>query len=125
MKSPMFFLRSRIIANRGPRPNSEFPLLSRERVRVRGSVIPHEPNDTLKKISIAIMLAALPLFAATYAGATSLDDILAKRKPEATIDLASRDGVQLVQGAWRYSDTKIIEIDFRAAGADGQPGPGP
>ena len=122
MKSPMFFLRSRIIANRGPRPNSEFPLPSREKVRVRGSVTPHEPNGTLEKISIAIMLAALPLFAATNAGATSLDDILAKRKPEATIDLASRDGVQLVQGAWRYSDTKIIEIDFRAAGADGQPG---
>ena len=42
-------------------------------------------------------------------------------KPEATIDLASVDGVRAVNGQWRYSDTKIVEVDFRAAGADNQP----
>jgi gluconolactonase len=47
--------------------------------------------------------------------------MLAKRKPEATIDLGKMAGVQLVKGEWRYSDTKIIEIDFKAAGPDGQP----
>ena len=47
--------------------------------------------------------------------------MLAKRKPEATIDLATKEGVQPVKGEWRYSDTKIVEIDFKAAGADGQP----
>lgn len=41
--------------------------------------------------------------------------------PEAAIDLATREGMQLVQGAWRYSDTRLIEVDFRAPGADGQP----
>jgi gluconolactonase len=41
--------------------------------------------------------------------------------PEATIDLATAEGVQLVKGQWRYSDTKIIEVDFRAPGPDGQP----
>ena len=41
--------------------------------------------------------------------------------PDATIDLATRDGVALAKAAWRYSDTKIIEANFRAAGADGQP----
>jgi gluconolactonase len=51
----------------------------------------------------------------------SLDEILAKRKPEATIDLAKREGVQLVKGEWRYSGIKIVEVDFKAAGADGQP----
>src|SRR5258708_38545344 len=42
-------------------------------------------------------------------------------KPEALIDLASADGAQLVKGAWRYSDTKIVEVDFRGPGADKQP----
>src|SRR5262245_31068092 len=41
--------------------------------------------------------------------------------PEATIDLASEDGVKLVRGEWRYHDTNIIETDFRGPGADGQP----
>jgi gluconolactonase len=26
-----------------------------------------------------------------------------------------------VKGQWRYSDTRIVEVDFRAAGSDGQP----
>jgi len=73
-------------------------------------------------VSLAILLAIFLLFAATLARAASLDDTLAKRKPEAAIDLASEAGVRLVKGEWRYSDTKIIEIDFKAAGADGQPG---
>jgi gluconolactonase len=41
--------------------------------------------------------------------------------PLATIDLATREGVALVKGEWRYSDIKIIEADFKAAGADSQP----
>ena len=44
-----------------------------------------------------------------------------ERKPQAVIDLASKEGINLVKGPWRYSDTKIIEVDFKAAGADGQP----
>ncbi len=40
---------------------------------------------------------------------------------EATIDLATREGVALVKGEWRYSDTKIVEVDFTGPGADGQP----
>ena len=42
-------------------------------------------------------------------------------KPEASIDLASADGVDLVKGEWRYSDTKIVEVDFRGPGVDKQP----
>ena len=42
-------------------------------------------------------------------------------KPEALIDLASADGVDLVKGEWRYSDTKIVEVDFRGPGVDKQP----
>ncbi|HXG94446.1 MAG TPA: SMP-30/gluconolactonase/LRE family protein [Blastocatellia bacterium] len=42
-------------------------------------------------------------------------------KPDATINLATEEGARLVKGEWRYSDTKIVEVDFRAPGADNQP----
>jgi gluconolactonase len=41
--------------------------------------------------------------------------------PEATVDLTTPEGVRLVKGAWRYSDTRIIEREHRAPGPDGQP----
>ena len=40
---------------------------------------------------------------------------------EATIDLATTDGARRVKGDWRYSDTKIVEVDFRGPGQDKQP----
>ncbi len=42
-------------------------------------------------------------------------------KPEATIDLASAEGVRLVAGQWKYSDTQIVETNFNSAGTDNQP----
>jgi gluconolactonase len=42
-------------------------------------------------------------------------------KPDAVIDLATKQDVDLVKGEWRYSDTKIIQVDFKAAGPDKQP----
>jgi gluconolactonase len=42
-------------------------------------------------------------------------------KPDAVVDLATKEGVDLVKGQWRYSDTKIIQVDFKAAGPDKQP----
>ncbi|MGH9463410.1 MAG: SMP-30/gluconolactonase/LRE family protein, partial [Vicinamibacteria bacterium] len=39
----------------------------------------------------------------------------------AVVDLATLEGVRLVQGEWRYRDTEIVEVDFRAPGPDGQP----
>jgi len=42
-------------------------------------------------------------------------------KPRAVIDLATEDGVRMVKGTWRYSDTKIVEREFLTPGADGQP----
>jgi gluconolactonase len=41
--------------------------------------------------------------------------------PEATVDLATEAGVKLLKGQWRYHDTKIVEVAFRAPGPDGQP----
>src|SRR6516162_7626247 len=41
--------------------------------------------------------------------------------PLATVDLATREGVESVQGTWRYHDVKVVESDFLAAAPDGQP----
>jgi gluconolactonase len=46
---------------------------------------------------------------------------LPEGKPRAAIDLASREGTALVKGQWRYSDTRIVEVDFKSAGSDKQP----
>ncbi|MGH8501777.1 MAG: hypothetical protein ACREVE_04770 [Gammaproteobacteria bacterium] len=43
------------------------------------------------------------------------------RAPDASIDLATAAGVAQVKGRWRYSDTRIVEVDFRQPDADGQP----
>src|SRR5437868_13046424 len=42
-------------------------------------------------------------------------------KPAAVIDLGTTEGVRLVNGEWRYSDTRIVAVDFRKPGSDGQP----
>jgi gluconolactonase len=42
-------------------------------------------------------------------------------KPDALIDLATQDGVDLVKAQWRYSDARIVETDFPGPGSDGQP----
>ncbi|MCI0392021.1 MAG: SMP-30/gluconolactonase/LRE family protein [Acidobacteria bacterium] len=42
-------------------------------------------------------------------------------KPEAAVDLATDEGAKLVKGEWRYSDTRIVEVDFKGPGPDKQP----
>ena len=71
------------------------------------------------KMYILTALIALPL----GLSGTSLEmrTRVPDGKPEASIDLATEDGARLVSGDWRYSDTKIIEVDFRGPGPDSQP----
>ncbi|MGH8751539.1 MAG: SMP-30/gluconolactonase/LRE family protein, partial [Burkholderiales bacterium] len=59
--------------------------------------------------------------AALIACAAFADDAVFPGRPEAVLDLASTDGINMVKGEWRYSDTRIIEVDFKHAGADSQP----
>jgi gluconolactonase len=45
-------------------------------------------------------------------------------KPDAVVDLMTVEGAQLVQGQWRYSDAKVVEVDHHWPGADlGPSGP--
>ncbi len=46
-------------------------------------------------------------------------------RPDATIDLRTNEGVQLVKGQWRYSDVKVINADSRGPGADLKPSGAP
>ena len=46
-------------------------------------------------------------------------------RPDAVVDLGSRDGVQLIQGQWRYHDVSIIDADSRAVGPDLRPSGAP
>lgn len=66
-------------------------------------------------------LFALLVTAASIAGAALARQAPPAGTPAAVIDLATPEGAGLVGGQWRYSDTKIIEVDFRAPDADGQP----
>jgi gluconolactonase len=56
------------------------------------------------------MTAALLVLAAALAG-----------RPGAVIDLKTDAGVRLVAGAWRYSDTRIVETDFKGPDGRGKP----
>ncbi len=60
---------------------------------------------------VLTMLLSLAVFA----------DEVPSGKPEANIDLTAVEGAKIVKGIWKYSDTRIIETDFKAAGADNQP----
>ena len=70
---------------------------------------------------IVTVLIAVLTFLAGWRHVAQAQDVYSGRKPEAVIDLGTKEGVRLVNGEWRYSDTRIVEVDFRAAGADGQP----
>jgi gluconolactonase len=60
----------------------------------------------------------------SIAGALTAAGLLATvpdNRPQASVNLMTDDGANLVQAQWRYSDTKIVEVDFTGPGADGQP----
>jgi gluconolactonase len=46
-------------------------------------------------------------------------------RPDATIDLRTREGVQLIKGKWRYSDVQILQVDAKGPGADLKPSGAP
>src|SRR5262245_23048268 len=68
-----------------------------------------------------LIAACAAVLALTFSTAAGSSTAAPTGKPEATIDLATEEGVKMVKGAWRYSDTRIIEVDFRAPGPDKQP----
>src|ERR1043165_4544821 len=78
-----------------------------------------EASSRRLRFTALFIFAALLFLVGRVFGATNADT--PSGKPDVSIDLATKEGVDLVKGQWRYSDTKIIEVDFKAAGADKQP----
>src|SRR6266487_1147363 len=71
------------------------------------------------RFAAAFIFGALVFLAGRALAETNAD--APTGKPDAVIDLATKEGVDLVKGQWRYSDTKIIQVDFKAASPDKQP----
>ena len=46
-------------------------------------------------------------------------------RPDATIDLRTKEGVELIKGDWRYSDVQILTVDAKGPGADLKPSGAP
>ena len=78
-------------------------------------------NASLRRLrfAVAFIFGVLVFLAGRALAETNAD--APTGKPDAVIDLATKEGVDLVKGQWCYSDTKIIQIDFKAAGPDKQP----
>lgn len=76
-------------------------------------------KDSKQGRLVASLLAVAVAAAATALEAHSSD--VPDGAPLAIVDLATEEGTRAVAGEWRYSDTRIVEVDYRAPGADGQP----
>ena len=72
----------------------------------------------MKQINLAI--SALFLVFVRLAFSQTVIDPPAGR-PDAIIDLGTREGVQLVKGSWRYSNARIVEVDSKGPGPDLKP----
>jgi len=71
---------------------------------------------------LAIALFVLMVgVASRHSSATGTNATVPMGKPEASVDLATVDGVKSLRGQWRYSDTRIVEVDFKGPGVDNQP----
>ena len=76
-----------------------------------------------RSLSTLLATALLALASTAAAGPKTLGPV--DGRPDAVIDLSTAEGTALVQGQWRYADTRIIETDFRAPGPDLRPSGAP
>jgi len=75
----------------------------------------------LNKWLLFVILINTLFFIPTSAPAQVTVDAPVSGRPSAVINLATDEGVNLVKGQWRYSDTKIIEVEHHSPGADLRP----
>lgn len=82
-----------------------------------------------RAVRLATMLVIVASAVATVSGRGSDHDVVDPRALEdalrapvlASVDLTTDEGLAAVHGTWRFSDTRIVETTFPAAGPDGQP----
>src|SRR5258705_10975178 len=46
-------------------------------------------------------------------------------RPDATVDLRTKEGAELIKGGWRYSDGQILEVAAKGPGPDLKPSGAP
>ena len=63
----------------------------------------------------ALLVAAVTVF---IAGRVRADHAPRAVLPDAVVDLRTTEGVARAKAQWRYSDTRINEIDHRSVGSD-------
>jgi gluconolactonase len=68
-----------------------------------------------------IVLLALFLLPAAASSQTWAAQEPPYGRPDAVVDLRTKEGTELVKGQWKYSDVRIEEADFRAPGPDLKP----
>ena len=73
---------------------------------------------------LALISSLLGLAWAAAAPAPAVTDPPAGR-PDAIVDLGTREGAELVKGTWRYSNTRIVEVDAKGPGLDLKPSGAP
>jgi len=61
--------------------------------------------------AVVISLATIPAYAQVTGDAPGV-------RPDAIVDLMTDEGMALVKGQWRYSNTKVIDVDHHSPGAD-------
>src|ERR1051325_968657 len=72
-----------------------------------------------RRLPTAGLIAGLAtLFAAAHAASAQVTQDAPAGRPQAVIDLRTTEGVELVHGAWRYQDAKIVPVAHHAVGAD-------
>ena len=69
----------------------------------------------------AAFLALIALHSARGAAQASLALDPPAGRPDAIVDLATREGAGLVRGQWRFGDVKIVEVDAKTPGTDLKP----
>ena len=74
---------------------------------------------------VILFLIAFLMLGLAHALAQTTQDAPNLGNPKAIVDLSTHEGVRLVNGEWRYSDAKIIEVDHKMVGPDLKPSGAP
>jgi len=74
----------------------------------------------MPKLNKLSLLFAIALAASVGARAQVVQDPPFGR-PDAVVDLATRGGVSVIAGQWRYHDVKIVDADSKSVGSDLKP----
>jgi gluconolactonase len=74
----------------------------------------------MSKLNKLSLLFSIALAASISAHAQVVQDPPFGR-PDAVVDLATREGVSLIAGQWRYHDVKIVDAESKSVGSDLRP----